>query len=314
MEKKMASQELRIQAEEEQVQSESSQVKKDVPRPYVPQYEDQPIPTSDNPVLPSEQSSLTPGFVYALGLVEARFPSMAVEKEFAQATARAETTGLSDRQALHEILSKPENRYLVRQLCWVFTIEGLETYILVPRDLADYSQLVEALRPNPRAVDVDCVIGIRGSIASPEMCNGLMVPVVFFDQIYSFDIDALVKSIPRPENLNAKQFEPVAEELFARIVQITDNAGAMHEHRALNYMALRYPAIYSLVADQYARDFSLTRVEANPSPLSETRNLIEVIFAFTNRNTDFVEKYFVRCDVTEEWPFLVTKLSPYFDR
>lgn len=310
----MASQELRIQTEEEKGQSKSYPVKKDVPETYITQYEDQPIPTGENPVLPSEQSSLTSGFVYALGLVEARFPSMAVEKEFAQATARAETTGLSDRQALREILSKPENRYLVRQLCWVFTIEGLETYILVPRDLADYSQLVEALRPNPRAVDVDCVIGIRGSIASPEMCNGLMVPVVFFDQIYSFDIDALIKSIPRPENLTAKQFEPVSEELFTRIVQITDNAGSMHEHRALNYMALRYPGIYGLVADQYARDFSLTRVEANPSPLSKTRNIIEVIFAFTNRNTDFVEKYFVRCDVTEEWPFLVTKLSPYFDR
>jgi hypothetical protein len=30
--------------------------------------------------------------------------------------------------------------------------------------------------------------------------------------------------------------------------------------------------------------------------------------------TDVVEKYFVRVDVTEEFPFLVTKLSPYYDR
>jgi len=34
----------------------------------------------------------------------------------------------------------------------------------------------------------------------------------------------------------------------------------------------------------------------------------------TNRNTDFTEKFFVRVDVTEKFPFLVTKLSPYFDR
>ena len=33
-----------------------------------------------------------------------------------------------------------------------------------------------------------------------------------------------------------------------------------------------------------------------------------------NRNTDFAEKSFVRVDVTEEFPFLVTKLSPYYDR
>jgi hypothetical protein len=28
-------------------------------------------------------------------------------------------------------------------------------------------------------------------------------------------------------------------------MQLTDNAGANDEHRALNYMAMRYPAIYA---------------------------------------------------------------------
>jgi hypothetical protein len=49
-------------------------------------------------------------------------------------------------------------------------------------------------------------------------------------------------------------------------------------------------------------------------PLSATRKIVEVIFSYTNRNTDFTEKFFVRVDVTEEFPFLVTKLSPYYDR
>ena len=48
------------------------------------------------------------------------------------------------------MLSKPENRYLLRQLCFVMTIEGLETYILVPRGPADIGLLVEALRPAPQ--------------------------------------------------------------------------------------------------------------------------------------------------------------------
>jgi hypothetical protein len=65
------------------------------------------------------------------------------------------------------------------------TIEGLETYILTPRDPADLDLLVEALRPTPSPVDLDCVIGIRGPMAPPEICNGLMVPIVIFDQIYS---------------------------------------------------------------------------------------------------------------------------------
>ena len=68
-----------------------------------------------------------PSYVYAIGRIEPRFPQVSVEKEFAQATGRAQTNGLSDRQASHQVLTRPENRYLVRQLCWVMTIEGLET-------------------------------------------------------------------------------------------------------------------------------------------------------------------------------------------
>ena len=40
------------------------------------------------------------------------------------------------------------------------------------------------------------VVGVRGPIAPPEMCNGLMMPIVAFDQIYSFDRDALIKALP----------------------------------------------------------------------------------------------------------------------
>src|SRR5579862_5384049 len=49
----------------------------------------------------------TPKYVYAIGRIEARFPSISVEKEFAQATGRADTKGLTDRQALQAVLSKP---------------------------------------------------------------------------------------------------------------------------------------------------------------------------------------------------------------
>jgi hypothetical protein len=256
----------------------------------------------------------TVSFVYAIGRVEARFPNLAAEKEFAQATGRTDTAGKTDQQTFHAVLSRRENRYLIRQLCWVLTIQGLETYLLAPRDPADIDLLVEAIRPAPSPNDVDAIIGVRGPIAPPEMCNGLMVPIILFDQIYSFDRDALIKAIPRPENISAEQFGPAAEELFSRIIQMTDNAGATDEHRALNYLAMRYPAIYAKAAEQFGYDSSLTGVEVRPSPLSGTRNIVDVIFSYTNRNTDYTEKFFVRCDMTEEFPFLVTKMAPYYDR
>jgi hypothetical protein len=255
-----------------------------------------------------------PNFVYALGRIEPRFPRLALEKEFAQATGREETNGLSDRQALHKVLSKPENRYLARQLCWVFTIEGLETYLLVPRDSSDLDVLVDTIRPAPRSTDVDTIVGMKGHIAPPDMCNGLMVPIVVFDQVYSFDIDSIIKSIPKPDNVNKKEFDTAAEEIFMRLMQMADNAGATDEHRALNYLAVRYDKIYATAAEAFASGSSLSGVEVRPSPLGGTRNIVEVIFSFTNRKTDVTEKFFVRVDVTEEFPFLVTKMSPYYNR
>jgi hypothetical protein len=161
---------------------------------------------------------------------------------------------------------------------------------------------------------VDVVVGRRGPVAPPEACNGLMVPIVIFDQIYSFDAPALIQSIPIPEGMAAEQFEPAADELFYRIMQMADNAGATDDHRALNYLAVRYPAIYATAADSFGRNLSLTAVEVVPSRLSGTRKVVDVIFSFTHRETDVTEKFFVRVDVTEEFPFLVTRMSPYYNR
>ena len=253
-------------------------------------------------------------FIYALGRVQPRFPRLAVEKEFVQVAGRSDNAGLTDREVLHAVLSQRQNRYLARQLCYVLTVEGVETYLLHPRDPVDFDQLVEAIRPAPRATDVDVVIGLRGPMASPDMCNGLTLPIVVFDQIYSFDVDALITSLPKPKGADAKAFTASAEEMFARVVQMADNAGATDEDRALNYLAVRYPAIYARTSEAFAQDAWLTGVDVRPSTLSGARTIVDVVFSYTNRNTDFTEKFSVRSDMTEEFPFLVTKLSPYYDR
>jgi hypothetical protein len=173
------------------------------------------------------------------GRIDARFPNPSAEKEFAQASGRTDTAGKTDQETFHAVLSERANHYLVRQLCWVLTLQGLETYLLQPRDPVDIDLLVEAIRPAPSPDDVDVVIGLRGPIAPPERCNGLMVPLVAFDQIYSFNRNTLIDAIPKPADTNAERFGPIAEELFNRIMQVTDNAGATSEHRAVNYLALR---------------------------------------------------------------------------
>lgn len=250
-------------------------------------------------------------FVYAIGRIEARFPSLGVEKEFAQVTGRSETRGLTDPEVLHAVVTDRANRYLARQLAWVLTIESLETYLLVPRDPVDLELLIDALRPaySPDAKDV--VIGVRGPLAPPEMARGLVVPLVFFDQIYSFDTGSLVRAIPRPDTIPQDRFEAAALEVFQRTAQIADNAGATDEQRALNFLVVRYPRIYEVAAAAFGQNKSLSSVDARPSDLSGARTVMDVVFNFVDRETDVIDAHFVRVDVTEEFPFLVRKLSPY---
>jgi hypothetical protein len=260
-----------------------------------------------------EGSQSDVSYIYAIGRIELRYPNLSIEKEYRQATGRTETAGQTDYEAMRSVLSSRSNRYLVREMCWILTIEGVETYILKPRDPVDFELLVESLRNAPTRNDFDLVIGVKGPIASPEMCNGLMIPIVTFDQIYSFNKDELIKSIPKPENVQAKKFSDTASELLDRVMQMADNAGATDEHRALNYLAVRYDAIYANTAELHGRDFSLTSIEVRPSRLSGVRKIVDVIFSYTNRNTAVVEKYFVRVGI-DKYPSLVGPMSPYYDR
>ena len=174
---------------------------------------------------------------------------------------------------------------------------------------------VQAVRPRPEPADLDVVIGHLGPLAPPETC-GLTVPVVAFEQLYSFDRETLLGAIPEPEgmdNAGRERFRAASSEMFDRILRLSDNAGATPEHRALNYISVRYPAIYRRTAEAHADNASLAAVEVRPSRLAGVRTILDVILSFTHRQTDVTEKYFVRVDVTEQFPFLVTRLSPYYD-
>jgi hypothetical protein len=250
--------------------------------------------------------------VYALGNVEYRFPTLGTEKELAQAIGRGNAEGLTDRRAVYEALT--EHRYLARRMCYVLVIGGLETYLLQPRDPMDLDLLVEAVRPPERAGRMDAVVGVRGPVAPPERCNGLTIPVVIFDQLYSFDADELRHSIPRPGGVDEESFLATADEVLGRITALVDNAGTADQDRALNYLALRYDRIYSATLEAHNRNESLSSIEVRPAALSEGRRRVDVIFSYTNRSTDVTQRYSVRVDVTEPFPFLVTKLSPHVDR
>ena len=135
-----------------------------------------PCGCGNNEGMQASKLNSSPSFVYAIGRIESRFPNMSVEQEFIQVQGRTETTRQSETEARRAILTSRQNRYLARKMCWVMTIEGIDTYILEPQNTDDLDLLIETLRAPPkRGVDLDLVIGWIGPLATPKLCNGLIV-------------------------------------------------------------------------------------------------------------------------------------------
>lgn len=251
-------------------------------------------------------------YIYTLGKIEVRFPNRSIEKEYVSIIESSKTVNPASEQEIYSVLSQPENRYLVRNLFWVLTIEGVPVYILLPNGPEYLDILLDAIRPPTCPLDRWVVVGRKGSVAPLDMC-GLEVPMVLINHLYPHRYRNFVKSI-RSESVADEKFKAATAEMFRRMMQIADNVGSTEKHRALNYLAVRYPAIYTKAAEALERNFSLTSVNAILSRLRDSRKIISVILSFTNIETSAVEKYFVRVDVTEEFPFIVTEMSPYYDR
>src|SRR6476619_5333484 len=191
----------------------------------------------DCPSCNSDSKTTPISYVYAIGNIIHRFCDKSLEMEVAQVIVRkleGETKSLTSSELIYQVLTDPDNRYIAREVRYVLNIQGIDTYILIPTDPYDIDKLAQAVRPVPAPGNMDVIIGRRGPIAPPQMCNGLMVPIVFIDQIYSFDRDTLIKSIPKRKGVNEEQFNKTAGAIFDHIFQIVDNTGATDIHRALN--------------------------------------------------------------------------------
>jgi hypothetical protein len=251
-------------------------------------------------------------YVYAIGNIEPRYPNASVEREFQHVLRLTKTAGKTDQQAKHSVLSEKKNRYLAREMCWVLVVNGIETYALRPRYPEDFDLLMQAFRPSRSETDLDIVIGTRGPIASPEMCDGKPLPIVFFDQIYSDSKDELLKIIPRPENISAKTFGDTAKDILSRILSMVDNVGATDKDRALNFLAVRSPEIYAYTAEMYGKDYSFRRIEVRPSPptTSMGQREVDVIFVYAHRNKPIEEKCLIRVNVGK-FPYITKFVAPY---
>jgi hypothetical protein len=109
-----------------------------------------------------------------------------------------------------------------------------------------------------------------------------------------------------------KAAKSAALDLFARLTQRTDNRGQSDEHRAANYVALRYQPMYRLAAEAWHLGKSLVDVQLRRGPAG-ARRTVAVRLVFRSPRSDVIERYQCMVDVTDRFPYLTVGLSPIFD-
>jgi hypothetical protein len=257
------------------------------------------------------------GFVYVVGRLYARFPSLGAEKEYAQLTG-GDPDALVRTAALKDALSRGENRYLARQMCWVISGPSSDACLLVPRDGSDLAELIETLTDDDNTVQV--LVGspaLGPAMASPCLVGGL--PAVWPDQLLSFRRDELLEALAEASDWEMRggsqpeMWRRIAGGLFDHLTQRTENRGISPVHRAMNFIALRYTPIYHLAFDAQREENALIGIDALVGGAGSERTTVDVRFAFRNIRTHVVERYVCRVDVTDLFPFLTGPLTRTHD-
>jgi hypothetical protein len=143
------------------------------------------------------------------------------------------------------------------------------------------------------------------------------LPTVWFNQIYHFNLDGFFQNLcahlsPDESRGQAQPVLEICRDLFERIIYTANNAGHQSQFRALNYLAVRYPAIYGETSKIIRQqNLKLIGLEVHHSQLNFGRKVENVIFAFKDGQTQNRELYAVSVDVTGEFPFLVKPFSRY---
>jgi hypothetical protein len=256
-------------------------------------------------------------FIYSLGKLDIRFPSIGIEREFQQrerhlSPEKQEQLINRGERLSTVLLSTP---HLSRSVCFVHSIGGIPAYSIVPTSSEILNHLIDALRHVDDHEAWILTIGRAGPMAKPNTCGGLLIQMLGCDAFYCFTLSDFVRELSskvepalKREKIKEDLFSSIAKELFLRIASSLENMGGLDQHRALNYMLVQHPAPFVEVAKRAGTavlDCIETRINITPG----TRRIVTIIFTFIDKVTGVPERLFTRIDVTEEWPFVADALN-----
>jgi hypothetical protein len=250
-------------------------------------------------------------FIYAIGELDARFPTVGVEREFQQRERALDLKKpLPASRGERLKLTLEANPHLWSRVCFVLSIGNVPAYIVAPSSQHTLRSMLEAVSHSSEHDSFVVLVGRRAGTAGPGQCGGLLAPIVLCDLLYPFRvgewIDSLAERVDKAlkaKKTEAARFKTVAREFFDQVARSTENIGGLDTHRALNYALVQHPGLALSVAERPHCVFD--RIDTRQVQGTDLRRVIAIILTFVDRETGVPERLFCRVDVTEEWPFLV---------
>lgn len=282
--------------------------------------------------------------VYAVGTLQARFPSLSVEKEFFQALPSPSTGGstsdggisfdVSDEVGLlqlnlsqnltgnlYTVLSQAENFYIAREMCWSLTnTDGNEIYSIIPASNQRLNELIGAIKPDTNGNLQNYIItgGMKAGFVNPSCMNG-DAPVVMLVNLLPASTEQIVSKVTQQDNsVNATYLQGLVDE----ILSLNANDGMTDHDRALNYVLYNNMDIY---LRSYQHLYNSNNNGPNPSGYqlvnirtewggSTARKIVRIILDYQGIDSGATQSWYSSVDVTGQFPFLLTGYSRYLQR
>jgi hypothetical protein len=248
-------------------------------------------------------------YVYAIGRVDVRFPSLGIEREYQQRE-----------RALHDLPQHPRNArilavleknpHLALRVSYVFLIGGTPVFALGPSSGSLKDAFFKALAQS-HDIDHSCVVIDRvGGFTNPASYGGLLLSLIAVDQLYAFSatewaegLAKVAKAALQSRKVEAAHFRAISQGIFREVTTMPENMGVADGHRALNYLLVQHPGMFLAAAERPGH--VLDRIETRVIQAGGGRRHVAVILSFLDRGTNVPERLYCAVDITEEWPFIV---------
>lgn len=240
--------------------------------------------------------------VYATGKLRPHFEDISLEHEIAHVAHHMAADGRLGDAKLHEVLSRPENRYLARKVAWIIDLDCGPSLFCVSSDPADVSMFSRSIMSRASLKrGFETVVGaLRGEVE----CAGQRLPRLACDQVLTLSMADVIAALPAPAELADTEFRRDARILSRLLLERANHFGVSDEQRALTYLMLRDSKAYSSFAAHRAAGERLISIGVQAAHGSSARKQYDVGFIYEAENGAMTRDA-VRVDVTLEFPFLV---------